>query len=547
VVSGVSDGTVSLPSDHATVEFQVDDRAVTVPDDGASLLEALRDRLGVRSAKDGCSPQGQCGCCTVLVDGQPRVACVTPVARVRGRSVTTIDGLDPAVRDAWADAFAETGGSQCGFCTPGIIVRLAAHAASGPLDQAGIDKALLAHLCRCTGWQTIREAAALATRDLDHAGTSSARETVTSLATPARRDAASRRARIEGGSDQIVAPEVALGRGGFSDDIAPLDALVAVLDAQGEWVVADTLSAARRATAKVQGRRTTAPLSWPIELPEGDWVRTLQTTWVEPAYLEPDAVWCAPGGDPVGPLGNGGAFGGKIDDAEVLRSDARRLADQHGRAVRLLLAREDVVRRGVKRPPMAAGIRADGSGIIRIARTAGVVDAIASVMPDVAIEEVDVVGPATSRWIRGAGWVEAAILMSSLRDAATDVVRSPEGAEASAWLDEHGDVHVEVSCGEVLDAVVLRSYCIGAAHMALGWVRTEGMAVDELGTVGDLTIRSFGVLRAVDTPPIHVVVDHSATGPAVNGSDAVFAAVAAAAWRHEASGGSWPDRWPTRR
>src|SRR5690349_6753895 len=111
------------------VEFTVDGRAVAVADDGASLLEVLRDRLGVLGAKDGCSPQGQCGCCTVLVDGAPRVSCVTPVKRVAGRAITTIDGLANAPR--WADAFCESGASQCGFCTPGIIVRLDALRTAG--------------------------------------------------------------------------------------------------------------------------------------------------------------------------------------------------------------------------------------------------------------------------------------------------------------------------------------------------------------------------------------------------------------------------------
>src|SRR5205085_7021058 len=105
------------------IRFRLDGRDAEVPDDGASLLEALRDRLGVRSAKDGCSPQGQCGCCTVWVDGAPRVACVTPVRRVAGRSVTTLEGLEPACRQSWADAFSATGASQCGFCTPGIVMR----------------------------------------------------------------------------------------------------------------------------------------------------------------------------------------------------------------------------------------------------------------------------------------------------------------------------------------------------------------------------------------------------------------------------------------
>jgi CO/xanthine dehydrogenase Mo-binding subunit len=77
--------------------------------------------------------------------------------------------------------------------------------------------------------------------------------------------------------------------------------------------------------------------------------------------------------------------------------------------------------------------------------------------------------------------------------------------------------------------------------MALGWVRSEGIAVDESGEPGDLTIRSFGILRAVDTPPIRVTIEDE-PGPPVNGSDAVFAAVAAAAWR--AAG--YPECWPVR-
>jgi CO/xanthine dehydrogenase Mo-binding subunit len=99
-----------------------------------------------------------------------------------------------------------------------------------------------------------------------------------------------------------------------------------------------------------------------------------------------------------------------------------------------------------------------------------------------------------------------------------------------------------VRCGEVLDDVVLRSYCIGAAHMALGWVRNEAIAVGDDGVPLDLTIRSFGILRAVDMPHVEVAIEPDA-GPPVNGSDAVFAAVAAAAWRER----GFPPRWPVAR
>jgi aerobic-type carbon monoxide dehydrogenase small subunit (CoxS/CutS family) len=80
--------------------------------DGISLLDALREELACRSVKDGCSPQGQCGCCTIWVDGAPRVACVTPVRRVAGRQVTTLEGLSAEQRARWAGAFVQRGASQ---------------------------------------------------------------------------------------------------------------------------------------------------------------------------------------------------------------------------------------------------------------------------------------------------------------------------------------------------------------------------------------------------------------------------------------------------
>ncbi|HLM65474.1 MAG TPA: 2Fe-2S iron-sulfur cluster-binding protein [Acidimicrobiales bacterium] len=537
------------------LQFEVDGMQVEVPDDGTNLLVALRELLGARSPKDGCSPQGQCGCCTVLVDGQPRVACVTPARRVRGRTITTLDGLDADRRQAWGDAFCATGASQCGFCTPGIVLRLEALRAKGAdlTDPAPVEQALLAHLCRCTGWRTILDAAALGgaaapgghARDLD---------------------AASRRATIEGRAPQRVAPEVALGRGGFADDLAPHDALVAVPDGAGGWAVGDTLAEARAASGKVQGRRTTAELTHPVAVPEGDWAVTLQTTWVEPAYLEVDASWCVPGGEPATPLANGGAFGGKADAA--VAAAARALADEHDRPVRVVLSREDAVRRGPKRPPLAAGVRADGTGVVRVVRSPGFAQAIVAVAPGLVIEEVDVPGPPTSCAPRATGWAEAIALLAAVHGAgapgrsdrpgvaaaersdgrAAVTVCSPEGAVATAEvaLGDAPRVSVRVTCGDPLDEIVVRSYAVGATHMALGWVTSEGLAVDGAGEVHDLTIRSFGVLRAVDTPPIDVTVE-PADGPPVNGSDAVFAAVAAATWLAQGTPPAWPTGTPVRR
>jgi xanthine dehydrogenase small subunit len=502
--------------------LEVDGRQVTVPDDGDTLLGVLRDRLGLTGPKDGCSPQGQCGCCTVLVDGQPRVACVTPARRVRGRAVTTIDGLDPEARRRWGEAFLATGGSQCGFCTPGIIVRLEALRDGRddvPADEAR--RALLAHLCRCTGWQTVVEAAGRLDR-------------------PAGSDrdlaAAATRAGLEGGVGQTVHPDVALGRGGFSADTAPAEALVAVPHPDGGWAVGETLAEARRAAGKVQGRRTTEPHRWPLDLPPGTWDATLRTTWVEPAYLEPDAAWCEPGGEPSSPLANGGAFGAKL--ASPLPAAAKELADRHGRAVLALFDREDVTRLGPKRPPVAGGARADGSGVLRVVATPGITEVVAAVAPGLVVDAVTVPGPPTSAALRAAGWAEAVVLCAGAAGLVDEVVDPRTGGRARAMVSD-GRIEVWVGAGDPLDETVLRSYCIGAAHMAWSWLTAESLAVDDDGAVLDLTIRSFGVVRAVDTPEIRVHLD-AVDGPPVRAGDAVFAAVAAAGWLAAGRPPDWP-------
>ena len=526
------------------ITFFVDGEEVSVPDNGVSLLAALRGRLGVRAPKAGCNPQGQCGCCTVLVDGAPRVSCVTPVRRIAGRVITTVDGLAEEDRERWSDALMATGGSQCGFCTPGIVCRLeglrSKNTAADDLDA--VDRALAAHLCRCTGWQTIREAWSMVVSG-------------SSVVEHERREDrnfedASRRATIEGRSAQQVSAEVALGRGGFAEDTAPLDALVAVPNGAGGWVVAGSLTEARALAGKVQGRHGTTSPEPPLELPEGEWELTMRTGWVEPAYLETDASWCEPGGEPFTSLANGGAFGGKLttDVGQV----ARELADEHRQAVRVVLSREDVVRDGPKRPPIAAGVRTDGSGVIRVARTEGIAEAITNIAPQFMVEEIDVVGPPTSVDIRGAGVAEAQILLAALaaknasesgdNNAHIATVTSAEGAVATVSMGADGIVRVDLRCGRVLDSIVLRSYAIGAVHMALGWVTSEGLSVDEDGMISDLTIRSFGVLRSADMPHVEVTLHEEDTEP-VNGSDAVFAATAAAVW----SAQGWPTDWPTGR
>jgi xanthine dehydrogenase small subunit len=562
------------------VAFTCDGVHVAVErDPGESLLNVLRERLGALTVKDGCAPQGQCGCCTVLVDGEPRVACVTPVERVAGREVTTLAGLDPALRDSLADAFLATGASQCGFCTPGILVRAAALVERGRARRTNVDRALAAHLCRCTGWQTIYEAIE--------------RVTTGANGSPSSRDltAAATRAELEGGMPQSVGVDVPLGDGGFADDTAPRDALVAVplppdvdpasvgaVDAAGtSWVVGESLGEARTRAGKVQGRRTTRAEDPPLPLPplpEGG-VR-LATSWVEPAYLEPDASWCEPGGDAATPLANGGAFGGKTASRAPVA--ARELADRFGRTVRVVYSREDCVRLGPKRPPIAgSAVWRDGEVVIEAAVAGAAwppghwsLPYTVPVRTRLELPEID--GPRTGM-ARALGLAEQTALIegaiaeaglnrtelardsrvqSVLLDTAAGAPDSDAVAGARVVIDPQTGaidrVEARVAAGDPLDEVVLRSYCIGAAHMALGWVCSEGLAVDpETGDVLDLTIRSFGVIRPTRTPPIDVVILDDAGPPLPRASDAVFSAVAAAAWNaitvYEPTR---PEVWPAR-
>jgi len=124
------------------------------------LLAALREELGITSAKDGCSPSGQCGCCTVLVDGKAMASCLMPLEKIAGKSITTLEGFDAAERERYASAFAATGALQCGFCTPGIVVRMKAllDKKGSALTREEAARHLGAHLCRCTGYTKILDA-----------------------------------------------------------------------------------------------------------------------------------------------------------------------------------------------------------------------------------------------------------------------------------------------------------------------------------------------------------------------------------------------------
>ena len=209
--------------------------------------------------------------------------------------------------------------------------------------------------------------------------------------------------------------------------------------------------------------------------------------------------------------------------------------------MRVLWSRSDAARFGPKRPPVGAGVRADGTGMVRVIRTPGIAEVIKGYAPGLEVEEVDVAGPPTSCDIRGAGWVEAAVLLAAARRADGPVaVAAPDGGRATAAVNPDGSLAVSVQAGQPLDETVLRSYCTGAAHMALSWVTSESLSVDESGTVHDLTLRSFGIVKASAMPPVEVTIEDDDTEP-VNGSDAAFAAVAAAVWIDR----GLPPVWPT--
>lgn len=129
------------------------------PRDDESLLETLRNHVGLRSLKDGCRPQGQCGACLAIVDGHPRVTCTLPTAMVDGQEVVTLEGLTGDERRALAQAFTAAAAGQCGFCVPGIALHTHALLQKHPQpSDTEVERALDVHLCRCGGYARIAQA-----------------------------------------------------------------------------------------------------------------------------------------------------------------------------------------------------------------------------------------------------------------------------------------------------------------------------------------------------------------------------------------------------
>ena len=128
------------------------------------LVDLLRDKLRLTGTKVGCR-EGECGACTVLLDGTPVNSCILPAAKVQGRSVTTIEGLadEKGGLSEIQQAFMHEGAAQCGFCTPGMIMNATALLEKNPEpDDQEIRRALSGALCRCTGYRKIVQAVATA-------------------------------------------------------------------------------------------------------------------------------------------------------------------------------------------------------------------------------------------------------------------------------------------------------------------------------------------------------------------------------------------------
>jgi aerobic-type carbon monoxide dehydrogenase small subunit (CoxS/CutS family) len=152
------------------LELEVNgDRSQVAAPDHWTLLEVLRYRMGLTGSKQGCD-KGDCGACTVLVDGQPVLACLTLAARCEGHRITTIEGLMPAHvaaggsgPDPVQEAFDRCGALQCGFCQPGMILSTRALLNETPRPtREQIRNALAGNLCRCTGYTQIVQAVELA-------------------------------------------------------------------------------------------------------------------------------------------------------------------------------------------------------------------------------------------------------------------------------------------------------------------------------------------------------------------------------------------------
>ena len=249
---------------NVTVEFVLNGTPVSVRATHPHLLAALREELDVTSPKDGCSPSGQCGCCTVHIDGKAIVSCQQPLAKIAGKQVLTLEGVAESERTAFANAFAACGGLQCGFCIPGIVMRAKAQIdkKGAELQRADMARHLGAHLCRCTGYVKVLDA-------------------IEAVATGAV-CAPALSAEIGGSGAKYEAPALAMGDRGYIDDMRVPGMLHAALHltdhARADVVTIDTTAAlaapgvvAVFTAADIPGETYVGIIhkDWPVMIPVG--------------------------------------------------------------------------------------------------------------------------------------------------------------------------------------------------------------------------------------------------------------------------------------
>lgn len=198
-------------------------------EDGESLLHVLRERLGLTAAKDGCS-QGACGACTVLLDGTPALACLLPAARLGGRRVVTLEGLPQTQRELLARAFVQEGAVQCGYCTPGLVMRTHWLVETGKaMRRDAVARALGAHICRCTGYLRVFDAIRTAAEAVEHGGFSSSEPRRRVLFASSRTGECHGRQGVGAGVHRYRGEELALGEKRFIGDLTEPGMLHGVL------------------------------------------------------------------------------------------------------------------------------------------------------------------------------------------------------------------------------------------------------------------------------------------------------------------------------
>jgi aerobic carbon-monoxide dehydrogenase small subunit len=147
-----------------TLKFKLNGKDISIDVSGGErLIDLLRERLDLVGTKEGCG-KGECGACTVLLDGEPVCSCIMLSAQVFGREVITIEGIDNNIKfKPIMEAFEETGAVQCGFCSPGMVLSAAALLMKNANpSRLEIKRAMSGNLCRCTGYEKIFEAVELA-------------------------------------------------------------------------------------------------------------------------------------------------------------------------------------------------------------------------------------------------------------------------------------------------------------------------------------------------------------------------------------------------